>query len=136
RAEEILQSARAIYPAARLEERTHTLYEVLEAELDVLERRNIENRPAMPGAPIDLGHPGAIERDFWLLRLTLPEHAPREQSPARPRCIQPSDRMHLATLLWEAANVHPAAANLLPPLRRHLGTCVRDRLGLRAPANE
>lgn len=136
RAEELLQGARAIYPAARLEERTYTLYEVLESELGVLERRNIENRPSMPGAPVDMGHPSAIDHDFWLLRLTLPEHAPMDQSPAPPLCIAPSDRMYLAASLWEAANVHPADVNLIPPLRRHVGMCVRDRLGLRTPANE
>jgi hypothetical protein len=136
-AEEALRAALDACPAARLEERTHALYEVLEAELEVLERRNIRNRPSMPAMPgdavDDLLPPMAVDKDYWLLRLTPEPSRQRIRSPAPELCVQAADWLYLATCLWEAADDNRSDPNSIPPLRRHLGVQLRDKLGKQPP---
>jgi hypothetical protein len=125
-------------PAARLEERTYAMYEVLEAELEVLERRNIRNRPSMPNAA---RHdpalpPRSIDRDYWLLRLTSDAHHDPAGSPAPELCVDPADWLYLATALWEAADEDRCDPNSVPPLRRHVAVQLRDQLGVRPPATQ
>jgi hypothetical protein len=139
-AQDALKTAIDASPAARLEERTYALYEVLEAELDVLERRNLENRPSLPSEP---GRPSAetlpppssaIGKDYWLLRLMKGSDPQPGRSPAPALCVDEADWLYLATSLWEAADESRADPNSIPPLRRHLARELRDQLGIRPPA--
>jgi len=119
-AEMALEEARLAYPAARLEERSYALFEVLEAELEVLERRDAHNRPTLPATPgepsmeSDLP-PRVVDANYWLLRL-MPSSPPQPaKSPAPELCVDPADWLYVATSLWEAADLSPADANSISP---------------------
>src|SRR4051812_18912547 len=121
-----LERARALSPAARLEERSYALFEVLQDELEVLERRDKPNRPSLPSTEPPLPQ---VDAGYWLLRLVAPRPADGVRSPAPDLCVDEADWNYVATCLWEAADALPADANSLPPLRRYLAIQVRDKLG-------
>jgi hypothetical protein len=125
-----LEAARALSPAARLEERSYALFEILQDELEVLERRDKPNRPSL--AP-DESAVRPLDASYWQLRLVAPPPSETVRSPAPTLCIDEADWIYVATSLWEAADALPADANLIPPLRRYVATQVRDSLGRTPP---
>src|ERR1700753_2953560 len=125
-----LEAARALSPAARLEERSYSLFEVLDDELAALERRNKPNRPSLGPDDSELR---PLDAAYWLLRITPAPASETVPSPAPAVCIDEADWRYVATCLWGAADALPPDANSIPPVRRYLATQLRDKLG-RAPA--
>ena len=125
-----LEAARALSPAARLEERSYSLFEVLDDELAALERRD---KPSRPSLGPDESSVRPLDAAYWLLRLAPAPASEALPSPAPPVCIDEADWRYVATCLWEAADALPPDANSIPPVRRYLATQLRDKLG-RTPA--